>query len=305
VTPAIEIHALTKRFSDVAAVEDLSLAVPDGSVLGLLGPNGAGKTTLLKMLLGLTSPTSGSATVLSHVVPRDAVAVRRLVAFVPEDKPLYHDMRVDTFLRFYGGFFSGWSPGTAHGLVARWGIPTRRPIGLLAKGERTRLFLAATFARRPRLILLDEPTEGLDPAGIDDVLSLLAQWMSTGGRTAVVATHRLDEVERICDRIAVMHRGRVMVADDLDDLRSVWKTIRVVGALPTEAVAAWSGVHRVTSDGNVTTITVRSDLQMAIEGIAAFEPSSVETFDMSLREIYLALLSTSATPWDGDLEELV
>ena len=206
----IETNQLTKTYGDAHAIDQLNWKVPAGSICGMLGPNGAGKTTTLKILLGITRPTSGSAHVRSLDAVTQSVQIRTFAAFVPEDKILYEKMKAQDFLKFYGSFFPEWSANEAERLLNHWNIPLDKKAGTFSKGNRAKLLLAAALARKPQLLIFDEPTDGLDPAAIEEVLSLIASWAAESSRTALIATHRLDEVERICDKVTIVNNGRFL-----------------------------------------------------------------------------------------------
>lgn len=285
----IETIQLTKMYDDLLAVDRLDWSVPAGSICGMLGPNGAGKTTTLKILCGMNHPTSGKALVHGLDAATQSIEILKSTAFVPEDKILYDKMTVEKFLRFYGSFFSDWSQSIAENFISKWNMPFGTRINVLSKGNRTRLLLAAALSRKSSLLILDEPTEGLDPAGIEEILLAVAASASEGNRTILIATHRLDEVERICDRIAIMNRGRILLTGDLDDIRTQWKTINAIGDVAIDAVRKWENVQNAEREGLRIRITVSSDPQnIAARLRDQFHISNVEIHDMNLREIYLA-----------------
>jgi ABC-2 type transport system ATP-binding protein len=285
----IETVQLTKIYGDVTAVDRLDWSVPAGSICGMLGPNGAGKTTTLKILLGMTHPTSGKALVHGLDASTQSIEILKSTAFVPEDKILYEKMTVQNFLRFYGSFFPDWSQSTAENFISKWNMPFGTRMNALSKGNRTRLLLAATLSRISPLLIFDEPTEGLDPAGIEEVLSSIAAGTAEGNRTILIATHRLDEVERICDQIAIINHGRIMLSGDLDDIRSQWKTIHAIGDVPADAVRKWEHVQNAEREGLRIRITVSSDPQSVAARLRdQYHISNVEVHDMNVREIYLA-----------------
>jgi ABC-2 type transport system ATP-binding protein len=301
----VEAANLTKYFGTVCAVDHVNWDVDDGTIVGLLGPNGAGKTTLLKILLGIAHPTSGAATVLGLDAERFSVLIREAVGFVPEDKLLYDRMRVDAFLRFYGAFFSSWDARFAEDLLARWSIPSFKTIGQLSKGMRAKLMLAVVLARQPHLLLMDEPTLDLDPASVDEIFSVFVQWVSDGKRAIVLATHRLDEVERICDHVTIMDRGGIVAHGDLDDMRANWKTFKVVGDLPHDEIRQWKEIRRIDAKGKATSIVSDADPLKMTRRLAAFSPTTVEVLDMNLRNIYLAAIGYKRGRLDGVLESMV
>ncbi|HEU4557218.1 MAG TPA: ABC transporter ATP-binding protein, partial [Longimicrobium sp.] len=204
------------------AVAGLDLHVPVGGITGLLGPNGAGKSTAVKLLLGLARPTAGSATVLGRDAWRDSLDVRREVAFVPEERSVFGWMRTADFIDRVARLSPRWDATVASRLARRWEIDGSGRLRTLSQGTRSRVLLLVALARRASLLLLDEPTTGLDPAAVDDALQELVQ-AAADGATVLLVTHRLDEVERICDRVAVMSDGRAVLQGDLDDLRATWR----------------------------------------------------------------------------------
>lgn len=285
----IETIQLSKMYGDLPALDRLDWSVPSGSICGMLGPNGAGKTTTLKILLGMNHPTSGKALVHGLDAAKQTVEILKSTAFVAEDKILYDKMTVENFLRFYGSFFPDWSQSTAENFISKWNIPFGTRMNALSKGNRTRLLLASALSRKSSLLVFDEPTEGLDPTGIEEVLSSIAASASEGNRTILIATHRLDEVERVCDRIAIINHGHLLLTGDLDDIRSQWKTIGAIGDVPVDAVRKWENVHNAEREGLRIRITVSSDPQSVAARIKdQYHISNVEVVDMNLREIYLA-----------------
>jgi ABC-2 type transport system ATP-binding protein len=300
----IETQGLTKSYGSLQAVAGFDWTVEAGSLSALVGPNGAGKTTVLKMLLGMTRPTAGSATVLGYDIVNASVEIRQRVALVPEDKLLYDDMKVAPFLKFVGSFFPTWDQTQADGLLAGWEVPRHREIKELSKGMRAKLVLAAALSRNPQVLFLDEPTIDLDPAGVEEVLSWISGWVAEGERCAVVATHRLEEVERICDRITFLQGGRTILSAEVDDLKADWKSLTVYGKLRGEEVRGWAGVRGVSGRGEVTNVVVEAnaeDIRRRLEELAG---GAVEVHPMSLREIYLAATGFRRRVLDDALESL-
>jgi len=278
-------EGLTKRYPGVTAVDRLTLDLPAGSVVGVVGPNGAGKTTLLRLLLGITRPSAGSATVLGHPLA-DSLAIRRAVGLVPDSKSLYHGTDVAGFLRFHAAFYPSAEPSAAESLLARWGVDPSRSVVKLSRGERTKVLLAAVLARQAPLTLLDEPSDGLDPGAIEDLWStLLDDVAGREGSGVVLCTHRLDEVERLCDRIVVMQSGSLALEGELDELRSRWRRL-IVRFDGQQAPATIDGMRSLKSrNGLLEAVTSSWDgsLPHGLIGLGEL----VEALPMSLRDIYL------------------
>lgn len=287
----IEVNELSKSYGGVLAVDRATWAVPQGSITGLLGPNGAGKTTTLKLLMGLTGPTHGSARVGRYDVVTQSLQVRHVAAFVPEDKVLYERMRASEFLRFYCGFSGAWNEDKAKQMCAEWQLPWHKKLGTYSKGMRGRLILAAALLRNPLVLLLDEPTDGLDPEGIEQVLQYLMAWVGGGAKSVLISTHRLDEVERVCDRVILMNQGRILAEGELDDIRASHKLIQVLGDIPDSELARWPELAGWQREGKILRIRTHSAPEAVFERLRGYAPTHLEMLDMNLREIYLTRLA--------------
>ncbi len=219
-TAAIEVSGLVKHYGQVKALDGVDLEVPAGSVFGFLGPNGAGKTTTLRILLGLSRPTSGAATVFGVDAVTDGMRARRDIGFVPDVPACYPWMRAPEALALVGQLSGVRGPVLAERievLLALAGLTgVKQHVGGFSRGMKQRLGIAQALIGAPRLLLLDEPTSALDPLGRKAVLDLIA---ALRGRTTVFfSTHILDDVERVCDEVAIVDRGRVLVQQALPEL---------------------------------------------------------------------------------------
>ena len=293
-TDAVRTDGLVKRHgwlpaarSRRAAVDGLDLHVPAGGITGLLGPNGAGKSTAVKLLLGLARPTEGSATVLGCDAWRESLAVRREVAFVPEERTVFGWMRAADFIARVARLSPRWDATVASRLARRWEIDGAARLRTHSQGTRSRVLLLVALARRASLLLLDEPTTGLDPAAMDDALQELVQ-TAADGATVLLVTHRLDEVERICDRVAVMTDGRAVLQGDLDDLRATWRVIDVAGHPAPDRLASWEEVADVSPHGEHARLLVRSAPDAVLDRLRMLGAEVTAVRHLSLREIYLA-----------------
>jgi ABC-2 type transport system ATP-binding protein len=226
-TPSIiETHELTKRYGNLEAVRSLSLRVSGQQITGFLGRNGAGKSTTIKMLLGMTYPTAGTAKVLGRSIsdPKANREIRRHVAYVGEDKQLYAYMTVEQLIRFTRSFYPDWQPEVEQRLLKQYQLPRDRKVRALSKGMRTKLALLLALSRRPALLILDEPSEGLDPVSIEELLRALVAAVADG--TAVFfSSHQIAEVERIAEHVCIIDHGKLVVDLSLDDMRQDYRRI--------------------------------------------------------------------------------
>jgi len=217
----IEVDGLTKEFGAFRAGSDLSFAVERGAVLGFLGPNGAGKTTTMRILAGYISATSGTARIAGHDVLRESLASRRKIGYLPESVPIYPEMRAIEYLRYQARMKDVPRRALASAVgyvIERCGVSeySRKLVSGLSKGMRQRLGLAATLVHKPEVIILDEPTIGLDPNQIVEIRKLIRGL--GGSRTVILSTHILSEVESVCNRVLVIHRGRLRLFDSIESI---------------------------------------------------------------------------------------
>ena len=252
----IEVQNLTKRFVGRTAVDGISFSVGKGEVVGFLGPNGAGKTTTMRMLTGYLPPSSGKAAIAGHDVFDDSLKARREIGYMPENVPLYEDMRVTEYLSFRAGL-KGVKIREVRSSVDRalelCGLVDvkKKMIGSLSKGYRQRVGLADALVHRPRLLILDEPTNGLDPNQIRQVRALITQL--SADHTILLSTHILSEVEVTCRRVIIINRGRIRADDTPENLAgnmqssgTVSVELRTAPAGAEEKLQALEPVRRLT-----------------------------------------------------------
>src|SRR3954468_9203095 len=216
----IAITELSRRFGSKAALDDVSLYVPRGSVFGLVGENGAGKTTLIKHILGLFRAQSGSVRVFGLDPVSDPVKVLGGIGYLSEQPDLPGWMRVDELLRYTQAFYPGWDAAYAEELRKKFGLDSRARLKTLSKGQQAKAGLLAAQAHRPRLLLLDEPSSGLDPMVRRDILEAVIRTVADEGRTVFFSSHLLEEIERVSDQIAMVHQGRIVLCGSLDEIKA-------------------------------------------------------------------------------------
>ena len=217
----IEVRNLTKRYGDLVAIRDISFTAGAGQVLGFLGPNGAGKTTTMRIITGFMPATSGTVKVAGYDIFDDSYEVRKRIGYLPENPPLYLDMTVTTYLRFVGrirGIAKAELSDSVDRVLHTCGLSevTGRVVGHLSKGFRQRVGLAQALIHNPSVLVLDEPTIGLDPRQIIDIRTLIRQLASD--RTVILSTHILPEVSQLCEKVVIINEGLIAVDDTLENL---------------------------------------------------------------------------------------
>jgi ABC-2 type transport system ATP-binding protein len=288
-TPAIHTRELCKRYGSMEAVRGLNLRVSPGRITGFLGRNGAGKSSTIKILLGMMRPTSGDGTVLGmrFCDAHESVELRRRVAYVSEDKRLYGYMTVQQIIDFTKSFFPDWRPEVADRLLREYELPRTRKIKALSKGMRTKLALLLALARRPELLILDEPSEGLDPVGIEQLLhALIAQ--SAEGTAVFFSSHQISEVERIADQVCMLEQGQLVLDVSLDDMRERYRQIDCIfPSLPEQHEFQLAGVESIRTKGLQLSVLASGNTEAIVERARDFHASSIQVVPVGLREMFL------------------
>ncbi|BDI33744.1 multidrug ABC transporter ATP-binding protein [Capsulimonas corticalis] len=217
--PVVEIRNLTRRFGPKVALDDVSLTVPAGVVFGLVGENGAGKTTLIKHVLGLLKAQEGSVRIFGKDPVEDPVGVLSRIGYLAEETSLPGWMTVHELMRYTQAFYPTWDEAFAEQLRGEFGLDVRATVKNLSKGQRARAGLLAALSYRPDLLLLDEPSSGLDPIVRRDILGAIIRTIADEGRTVLFSSHLLSEVERVSDYVAMVRGGKIVFADALDTIK--------------------------------------------------------------------------------------
>ena len=247
-TPAIEVESLRKVYGGKAAVDGLTLTVPRGCFFGFLGPNGAGKTTTIKMLMGLAPPTGGSIRLLGLPVPDESLEIKRRIGLVPDESLLFDHLTGAEFVEFVGRIYSldrAVARERTRELMALFELDAapRKLIAEYSKGMRKRVAMAAALIHRPELFLMDEPFEGVDAVGARLMKDILLEQVRNGA-TIFLTSHVLEVVERLCDRVAIIHEGRLVREGSMEELRGSSETledafVRAVGVERTRETLDW------------------------------------------------------------------
>jgi ABC-2 type transport system ATP-binding protein len=284
----IEIRNLVRRFGKTVALDGVSLDVPRGQVFGLVGENGAGKTTLIKHVLGLLRAEEGAVRVFGLNPVSDPVGVLGRIGYLSEDRDLPDWMRVDELMRYTQSFFPDWDEIFAEELRQTFELDAKQKVKSLSRGQRARAGLLIALAHRPDLLVLDEPSSGLDPIVRRDILAAVVRTVADEGRTVLFSSHLLDEVERVADRVAMLDNGRFVLTGPLDDVVSSHRklTIRFSAAQP--AAPALPGSLACTGQGREWTVVCNGQLDQLKRAAANAGAEIVEDAAATLEEIFVA-----------------
>jgi ABC-2 type transport system ATP-binding protein len=290
----VEINGLSRKFGAKLALDQVSLQVRRGRVFGLVGANGAGKTTLIKHLLGRLKPEAGSVRVFGFDPVSDPVAVLGRTGYLSENRDLPAWMRLDELIRYTAAFYPQWDAAYAEELRRQFGLDNQAKIKNLSRGENAKAGLLLALAYRPELLLLDEPSSGLDPVVRRDILEAIIRTVADEGRTVIFSSHLLEEVERVADDIAMMFNGRVVLAGALDDVKENHHRLifRFDAAQP--APPKIPGVLSLTGSGQEWTAICNGKREEAEAAAARLGARVMAADSPSLDDIFVAWSGTKA-----------
>jgi ABC-2 type transport system ATP-binding protein len=279
---------LTKRFGSTLALDALDLEIGPGEVFGYLGPNGAGKSTTIALLLGLARPTSGRAELFGLDAWRDAVEVHRRLAYVPSEATLWPSLTGEEVLSFLARVHGSVDDRYRDELVEHYELDVAKKIRAYSHGNRQKVLLVAALATRADLLLLDEPTTGLDPL-MEQVFRACVREARDRGQTVFLSSHILSEVEAVCDRVAMLRNGRLIESGRLDVLRSLATThLTATLAAPPPDLGSVSGVAHVVVDGTTVECDVVGDIEPILRVLTGIGVQHLATHEPSLEELFVA-----------------
>jgi ABC-2 type transport system ATP-binding protein len=285
-TAALQARGLTKRYGRQTALSDCTLDIPSGRVVGLVGPNGAGKTTLLQLAVGMLRPTAGSIEVLGGH-PASGPDQLAKVGYVAQDTPTYANLTVADHLRLGAHLNPHWDDAVAQRRVDRLGLDRRRPAGKLSGGQRAQLALTLAVAKRPELLILDEPVASLDPLARREFLQNLMEFTAESGASVILSSHLVADLERVCDFLIVLAESKVLLAGDVDDLLATHP--RLVGLRrDPEVLPAGASVIQASHTDRQSTLIVRSD--------GPIDNSMWDSERLDLEDLVLAYMAKAAAP---------
>ncbi|MDI6857687.1 MAG: ABC transporter ATP-binding protein [Dehalococcoidia bacterium] len=290
--PAIRTYGLSKRYGQVLALDNLDLTVERGEIFGYLGPNGAGKTTTIRLLLDFIRPTQGRAEVLGHDVRADSLAVRRRTGYLQGDVALYDAMTGEHLLELLNRLRGASNLAHGRALAERLDIDLKRKIGAYSSGMRQKLALVAALMPQPELLILDEPTKGLDPLVQQEVYKILREEQAQG-RTIFLSSHNLPEVERVCNRVAILRRGKLMAVEEVEAIQH--KKVRTLEVtferpVPREALLI-AGTELRSMNGNRAEFQVSGHVREVLRALTELPVEDIVFPEATLEETFMQFYS--------------
>lgn len=307
-TEVIKTTSLTKQYGEFTAVDKLDLSIEQGEVFGFLGPNGAGKTTTILMLLGLTSPTHGTATIYGYDCTRNPLSVKRITGYLPENVGFYGELSAEDNLRYtasLNGIDRIESIQRIKQVLEEVGLTERakQPVRQYSRGMRQKLGIADVLLKKPKVVILDEPTQGIDPASVPELLEIIRKMSQEQKITVVLSSHQLHYVQRICSRVVIMSEGKAVMQGNIEELahkvmggQDIVVDLEVEKLTPKlmQSLSALSGVKKVTSNGNMITVECSRGVKKELASSVIANSGAVLTLrsaDSVLEEIYLRYFS--------------
>ena len=285
----IQTHDLTVYYGRHRGVEDVDLAVEKGEVFGFLGPNGSGKTTTQRVLLDVIRPTAGRASIFGLDCQQDGVEIRRRVGYLPGELALYKSMKARQFFKMFE-YLRGedGAKGYWRELAKRLDLDTSRKIGNFSRGNKQKVGVVAAFMNRPDLLILDEPTGGLDPLVQQTVMEMVRE-VQADGKTVFFSSHILPEVQAVCDRVGIIRQGRLVATQRVEDLIAARlnRMTLLFSQLPPPGVFDIAGVTELQRTERSVILEFQENLPQVLATAAQYDIQDIETHNMSLEEIFL------------------
>jgi ABC-2 type transport system ATP-binding protein len=289
---AIETHSLHKHYGDIHAVDGLDMHVPRGAVYGFLGRNGAGKTTTIRLLAGLAHASGGDMRVLGLDPRTDSVAILERTGLVV-DKMLLPSMTGNDLVRFNRGFLPRWSDALATKYAEVLELDMKRKFKKLSTGNRTKLCLLLAMAQGAELMMLDEPTAGMDPVVTDQLLRVMVEDFANEGRTLFLSSHHLSEVERIAEWVGIIDHGKLLLEGGLEDMRTNFRRVRVVGE--ALILAEWPDIVSANTGEGTTEYVLRTNADAFAAHLASQGATVLDVTPLNLSEIFLEVVGKGKT----------
>ncbi len=284
-TAAIALNGVRKTYAEFS-LEAIDLELPVGQVMGLVGVNGAGKSTLFRILTGLIQPDEGQVEVCGYRLPHEQVAAKREIGYASDDMRLYKGKTLRWHMDLIRAAFAGWDETYASQLLQRFDLRPNQPVGGFSHGQRVKALLLLSLARHPRLLLLDEPTTGLDPLAHDEVLQAIAEVLHDEERSVLFSSHNTRDVEQLADSIAILHGGRLVATRDKETFLDDWRRILCHGEWSDE-IAALPEVASVRRNGSVIELKVKAFSDMLLPRLRQLGLTVSDVNRMDLEDIFI------------------
>jgi ABC-2 type transport system ATP-binding protein len=293
-TSAITLRDVQKRYADFA-LQDIDLELPTGQIMGLVGANGAGKSTIMRILIGLIQADRGEVEVCGHRLPKAQVAAKREVGYASEDMRLYKTQTMRWHMDFVQSIYPGWDEPYALQLSKRFDLRLQQAVGAFSHGQRVKALLLLILARRPKLLLLDEPTTGLDPVARAEVLEALADVLRDEARSVLFSSHNTLDVEQLSDSISFLHQGKLVASQEKESFLSGWRRILCQGHW-REQISAMPEVVAARNNGSIIELKVRDGGDVFLSRLTQFGLTIKTVEPMNLEDIFITSVRVRAAP---------
>jgi ABC-2 type transport system ATP-binding protein len=287
----IEMSAVHKSYPHFQ-LSDINLNLPAGEIMGLVGVNGAGKSTIIRILLGLIQADSGNASVLGYQLPHDQVDAKREIGFASEDMRLYKGKDLAWHMGFIQSVFPHWDTSYAAHLLKKFDLRADQEVKGFSHGQRVKAALLLLLARRPKVLILDEPTTGLDPVARSEVIEELAEVLRDENRSVLFSSHNTHDIEQISDSITFIHNGRLLASSDIGSYLDSWRSIRCKGNLSPDAIRL-PALTDIRQNGSLLNIKVNNFDESYPELLRGQGLEVIEVKHMNLEEIFIATVKSN------------
>lgn len=292
----IETEGLTKKYiHNKEAVSSLDLKVPKGSVYVFIGRNGAGKTTTIRILMGLLQKTAGKAEVLGMNPDKDPVPIKKRVGYVADNQKMYDWMTVEETINFCSPFYPTWNNALSEDLLKRFELPRTAKVKDLSRGMNGKLALLLALAHQPELLILDDPTSGLDPVVRREFLQGIIEVIHQEAKTVFFSTHIITEAEQIADYVGIIEEGKLMLSQPLDKLKDSMKQIRLIFEDKIPNTISFPELLKKEMLGHEVVLTVKDYTPDVLKKLDEFNPKSTEVLDFTLEDIFVSLVGKEKT----------